>query len=78
MLYLLISMALAALFAIFTNQYYDQQSLLPPAWVENGFWAIVGAGVVLSLLDWARCDMCERLKFCVTGICRHCPCHGKG
>jgi ABC-type antimicrobial peptide transport system permease subunit len=71
MLYILFSFLIASLFAIFTNGYFDAKTLLPPTWVESGYWAIMGAGVFLAFLDIVRNQLC-----CLTQTKNKLLCHG--
>ncbi len=74
MFYVLFSLLTASLFAIFTNEYFDTRTLLPPAWVEYGFWTIIGAGMGLAFGDILREKICASRRWSGKFFCFGSPC----
>ncbi len=77
MFYVLVSLLTASLFAIYTNEYFDSRTLLPPARVEYGLWAIIGAGIGLAFVDTIRGRICASQRwagkfFCYGIHCDNC------
>lgn len=60
MLFVFSSLILATAVGLGAHAYYGTEALINYPWVGEVTYSIIGAGMTVAALSWARCALCRR------------------
>lgn len=60
MVFVFSSLILATAVGLGAHAYYGTEALIDHLWVGQVTYSIIGAGMTVAALSWARCALCRR------------------